>query len=133
MCDLSIPIIFMLIGLADDTILPHQNSDQFWAGEHTIRYNAMLLTYPNYAVHMLLVAENHQHEVGMFFSLYTRLCNQQTGTGHRILGHSRAGWRCNTGVYTRGLWDVTETCNALAITTETIQWSIGVSLFTRIT
>ena len=122
-----------LISLTNEKVAPDFNPANLsivWAGKHAIRHNSISVTNPYYAVHMLLVAEYHQHEVVMSFGLHTRLCSQQTGTGHGIVGHSRAEWRCNTGVYTRGLGDTTGTCKGLSITTKTIQWSISVALFT---
>ena len=76
------------------------------------------------------MVEYHQHEVIMFFGLYTSLRSQQAGTGHGIVGHRRAGWRCNTGVCTRGLGDTMGWRIDFTVTIIAIQWSISVSRVT---
>ena len=134
MCNICIPILSRQISLTNEKIVTDRNSANLsvgWPCEHTIRNNTILVVYPYYAVHMILLAEYHQHKVIMFFGLHTRLFSQQAGTGYGIIWHSRAGWRCNTGVYTRGLLDTKRTFKVLSITSITVQGSISVSLFTK--
>ena len=71
-----------------------------WDGEHTIRYNANVdhvpILHSPYAPgdRIALAWGNHD------FLIHTRLYTQQAGTGHEIVGQSKAGWWFNTGVYT---------------------------------
>ena len=134
LCNECFPILSWMVSLTNEKVVSNRNPTNLsiiWPSEHTVGYNTILITYPYYAVHILKLSEYHQHEVGMFLGFHTRLFSQQACTRHGIVGHSKTRWRCNTGMYTRGLCDTMGICIVLAVTIKAIQWSIGVSLLTH--